>query len=29
MTRLQLIAHTVVYIAALIVGLLDLLVWRP
>lgn len=29
MTRLQLIAHVVVYIAALIIGLMDLLVWRP
>ena len=29
MTRLQFIAHVVVYIAALIIGLMDLLVWRP
>lgn len=29
MTRLQVIAHVVVYIAALIIGLMDLLVWRP
>lgn len=29
MTRLQVIAHVVVYVAALIIGLMDLLVWRP
>jgi hypothetical protein len=29
MSRLQVIAYTVVYAAAIVVGLLDLLVWRP
>jgi hypothetical protein len=29
MNHLQVIVYTVVYIAAIIVGLMDLLVWRP
>lgn len=29
MNRLQVILHVVVYTAAIIVGALDLLVWRP
>lgn len=29
MNRLQVILHVAVYTAAIVVGLMDLLVWRP